>query len=104
MPLTCAKRAARATGSPLYTPLWDGVVPEAETASPAESPASAARLLVLTLGDVTRDPRARRAAQTALGRGLDVDAVCLSIGGGTPVDVPGLRVTQIGTERVSDRL
>lgn len=54
------------------------------------------RLLILTPGELTRDPRARRAAAAARDRGLEV--VGLSGPGGPPVPLEDVRVVRVGGE------
>ncbi|HEY8315720.1 MAG TPA: glycosyltransferase [Gaiellaceae bacterium] len=56
------------------------------------------RLLILTAGELTRDPRARRAAEAARARGLDVAGLCTS--GETVVALDGVPVMRIGAVRV----
>jgi glycosyltransferase involved in cell wall biosynthesis len=60
-----------------------------------------ARLLVLTPADLTRDPRARRAALTAQANGFDV--VGLS-GGAVDGTLPGIEVVGVRGDRVSGAL
>jgi glycogen synthase len=64
--------------------------------------AGLARILLLTAHELTRDPRARRAAATALARGLDVTGVCGA--GEPPVPLEGVEVTRVGNGQVGARL
>ena len=54
------------------------------------------RLLLLTPAEITRDPRARRAAQVAISRGVGVVAVSGQISGEEPVALPGVDVIRVG--------
>lgn len=54
------------------------------------------RLLLLTPAEITRDPRARRAAQAAITRGVGVVAVSGQISGEAPVSLPGVDVIRVG--------
>jgi glycogen synthase len=62
------------------------------------------RLLLLTPSELTRDPRARRAAATALSRGLEVVGMCGRLGGGEAASLDGVRVTRVGQERLARAL
>lgn len=61
------------------------------------------RLLILTSGELTRDPRARRAVSAALDAGFSVDGVC-STAGGSPIPLSGVVVTRVPGDGVSARL
>jgi glycogen(starch) synthase len=62
------------------------------------------RLLVLTPAELTRDPRARRAALAAKARGYDVVGVCAQVEGDTPQELPDIPVICVGGDRVSAAL
>lgn len=62
------------------------------------------RLLLLTPSELTRDPRARRAAVAAHSRGFDVVGLCGRLGGGKPAPLDGVPVTRVGHERVARTL
>jgi glycosyltransferase involved in cell wall biosynthesis len=62
------------------------------------------RLLLLTPSELTRDPRARRAAAAALARGFDVVGLCGRLGGGEAAPLDGVSVTRVGHERVARAL
>lgn len=59
------------------------------------------RLLLLTAGELTRDPRARRAALTAREAGFTVAGVCGSRPGEEPVALDGVEITRVPYGRVS---
>jgi glycosyltransferase involved in cell wall biosynthesis len=63
-----------------------------------------ARLLLLTPSELTRDPRARRAAAAALARGFEVAGLCGRLGGGKAVPLHGVPVMRVGHERVARTL
>ena len=52
------------------------------------------RLLVLTPGELTRDPRARRQAQLGLTRGLEVVGLCAGLDRGEPIELEGVQVVR----------
>jgi glycosyltransferase involved in cell wall biosynthesis len=58
------------------------------------------RVLLITAGELTHDPRARRAAEVAEVAGLDVQGLCVSDGPG----LPGLAVARVPTMRLEQRL
>jgi glycogen(starch) synthase len=60
-----------------------------------------ARLLILTPAELTRDPRARRAATAALGRGLEVRGLCIA--GATPVPLDEVPVTRVPPDPLTAR-
>jgi glycogen(starch) synthase len=60
------------------------------------------RLLLLTPAEVTRDPRARRAAQAAIARGVGVAAVSGQISGEEPVPLPNVDVIRVGPRGRTD--
>ncbi len=62
------------------------------------------RLLILTPGELTVDPRARRAAAAAVRRGLQVDGACPLQPGRTPVPLEGVRVERAGGASVDSGL
>jgi glycogen synthase len=61
------------------------------------------KLLILTPAELTRDPRARRAARWGKESGWDVTGLCVAAGGG-PVDIGGIPVVRVGGERVDATL
>ena len=62
------------------------------------------RLLLLTPSELTRDPRARRAAVAALARGFEVVGLCGRLGDAEAVSLDGVAVTRVGHERVARAL
>jgi glycogen(starch) synthase len=62
------------------------------------------RLLLLTPSELTRDPRARRAAAEALRRKVEVVAVCGRLSGEEPVALEGVRVIRTGPRGRPDPL
>ena len=62
------------------------------------------RLLVLTPAELTRDPRARRAAVVARDRGYDVVGLCGRVAGDTPSPLDGVEVVRVGGDAVSAQL
>src|SRR5947209_19842847 len=66
--------------------------------------AASSRLLLLTPAELTRDPRARRAASAALARGLELVGVCGTLGGAEPASLDGIPVTRVGRERLASAL
>jgi glycosyltransferase involved in cell wall biosynthesis len=62
-----------------------------------------ARLIILTPAELTRDPRARRAAATAIEWGWDVVGLCPATGG-TQVEFPGVQMVRVRGERVATKL
>jgi glycosyltransferase involved in cell wall biosynthesis len=54
------------------------------------------RMLLLTPAELSRDPRARRAAAAARARGFEVVGLCGRISGEEPVPLPGMRVVRVG--------
>jgi glycosyltransferase involved in cell wall biosynthesis len=61
------------------------------------------RLVLLTPAELTRDPRARRAAQAAVAAGWEVVGACIAAGG-DPVALDGVRVLRTGGERLDNAL
>jgi glycosyltransferase involved in cell wall biosynthesis len=61
------------------------------------------RLVILTPAELTRDPRARRAADAALATGWEVVGLCAA-GGGAPVALDGVRVLRVGGEQLDSVL
>lgn len=72
--------------------------------SVASSAQAAPRLLLLTPAELTRDPRARRAAAAALAQGYEVVGVCIPQAGDVPAPLDGVRVIRAGGETVSASL
>src|ERR687886_716197 len=62
------------------------------------------RLLLLTAAELTRDPRARRAASTARARGYDVVGVGGRVDGDVPAPLDGVPVVRVGGDAVTSRL
>lgn len=62
------------------------------------------RLLVLTPGELTRDPRARRAALAGKAHGLDVIGVSVGLDGGAPVPLDGVQIVRLAPPRVTTAL
>ncbi|MDX6513691.1 MAG: hypothetical protein QOE36_3195, partial [Gaiellaceae bacterium] len=62
------------------------------------------RLLVLTPGEFSRDPRARRAALAAVAHGWEVVAVCANVTGDRVAPVEGVEVVRVGGDRISGAL
>jgi glycogen(starch) synthase len=60
------------------------------------------RLLVLTQSELTRDPRARRAALEGRRRGFEVVGLCVEPG--EPIALDGVPVVRLGGERISSGL
>jgi glycosyltransferase involved in cell wall biosynthesis len=60
------------------------------------------RLLLLTESELTRDPRARRAAAAALAQGLEVIGVCGRASGEPPAPLDGISITRVGREGGTD--
>jgi glycosyltransferase involved in cell wall biosynthesis len=54
------------------------------------------RVLVLTPGELTRDPRARRQAQLGLARGCEVIGLGAGLDRGEPIELEGVRVIRAG--------
>jgi glycosyltransferase involved in cell wall biosynthesis len=54
------------------------------------------RLLLLTAAELSRDPRARRAAAAAQERGLEVVGLCGRISGEEPVPLEGVEIVRVG--------
>jgi glycosyltransferase involved in cell wall biosynthesis len=63
--------------------------------------ASVSRLLILTAAELTRDPRARRAALAARQFGLDVVGVCGKVEGDRPGSLDGIQIVRVGGDRIS---
>src|SRR2546425_778045 len=61
------------------------------------------RLVLLTPAELTRDPRARRAALAALAAGWDVTGLCVAAGG-PPAELTGLPVVRVAGERLDSAL
>jgi len=62
------------------------------------------RILLLTAAELTRDPRARRAASTARARGYDVVGVSGRVDGDVPAKLDGVPVVRVGGDAVTSRL
>lgn len=62
------------------------------------------RLLLMTPGEATRDPRARRAAIAALELGLDVTVVCTVSRRDEPVPLGGVRIERVSIDGPSGAL
>lgn len=62
------------------------------------------RLLILTPGELSLDPRARRAAAAAVRRGLEVDGVCPAQPGRAAVPLDGVRIERAGGTAVDSGL
>jgi glycosyltransferase involved in cell wall biosynthesis len=62
------------------------------------------RLLILTPTELTRDPRARRAAAAALERGWEVAGLCRPAPGEKPLELPGVEVTRLRGEGIATAL
>jgi glycogen(starch) synthase len=62
------------------------------------------RLVILNPGELTRDPRARRAASTGSELGWTVIGLCTARPGETALPLPGVEVIRIGSDRVSGAL
>jgi glycogen synthase len=56
-----------------------------------------ARLLLLTPIELSRDPRARRAAAVAIERDFEVIGLCAQVSGEPPVPLEGVRIVRVGT-------
>jgi glycosyltransferase involved in cell wall biosynthesis len=61
------------------------------------------RLILLTPGELTRDPRARRAAHAGLADGWEVVGVCPATGG-SPAPLDGIRVVRLRGGALNSRL
>jgi glycosyltransferase involved in cell wall biosynthesis len=59
------------------------------------------RLLILTPAELSRDPRARRAALTAQARGIDVVGLCGQVSGLAPIALVGVPIVRVGGERLA---
>jgi glycosyltransferase involved in cell wall biosynthesis len=59
------------------------------------------RLLILTPAELSRDPRARRAALTAHGRGIDVVGLCGQVSGLAPLELEDVQIVRVGGERLA---
>jgi glycosyltransferase involved in cell wall biosynthesis len=68
-----------------------------------QSPELMPRLILLTPGELTRDPRARRAACAGLTDGWEVVGVCPATGG-APAALDGIRVVRLGGDTLHSRL
>ena len=62
------------------------------------------RLLLLTPSELTRDPRARRAAVAALARGLSPVGLSGQVSGAEPLELDGVPVARLRRERVAPGL
>ena len=62
------------------------------------------RILLLTAAELTRDPRARRAASTARACGYDVGGVSGRVTGDVPAPLDGVPVIRVGGDVVTSRL
>jgi glycosyltransferase involved in cell wall biosynthesis len=62
------------------------------------------RLLILTPGELTRDPRALRAATAAVQHGIDVVAASGSVTGDVPRRLDGVEIVRVGGDRISGAL
>jgi glycosyltransferase involved in cell wall biosynthesis len=61
-----------------------------------------ARLLLITPAELSRDPRARRAAAAAHSHGLGVVGLCGRISGEEPASLPGVDVVRVGPQGRTD--
>lgn len=61
------------------------------------------RLLLVTPGELTRDPRARRAAAAAVAAGLEVTGLCVNDPLRPPFPLAGVRIERGGTVRMQGR-
>jgi len=59
------------------------------------------RLLILTPAELSRDPRARRAAVSAQARGIDVVGLCGQVSGLAPIALEGVLIVRVGGERLA---
>jgi glycosyltransferase involved in cell wall biosynthesis len=59
------------------------------------------RLLILTPAELSRDPRARRAALTAHARGIEVVGLCGQVSGLAPIALEGIQIVRVGGERLA---
>ena len=66
--------------------------------------ARSGRLLVLTVGELTRDPRARRQVLAALGAGRDVLGACGQTEGDQPASLAPIRIERTGTGALKQSL
>jgi glycogen(starch) synthase len=57
--------------------------------------------LILTPAELSRDPRARRAALTAHARGIDVVGLCGQVSGLPPIPLEGIEIVRVGGERLA---
>src|SRR6266540_5337296 len=57
------------------------------------------QLLILTVGELTRDPRARRAALAAVAQGLAVVGLCPRVAGSEPIELTGVSLARAGRVR-----
>lgn len=62
------------------------------------------RLLVVTPRELTRDVRARRQVEAALGGGLEVVGLSGTPGDESPVELRGIEIVRVRSERLSDEL
>jgi len=62
------------------------------------------RILILTPAELSRDPRARRAALTARSRGIDVVGLCGRLSGLAPIPLEGVEIVRVGGERLASGL
>lgn len=62
------------------------------------------RLLVVTPSELTRDPRARRAALAARRSGYEVVGLSGQVSGETPIALEGIEIVRLAGERVAPRL
>jgi glycogen(starch) synthase len=62
------------------------------------------RLLVLAAAELTRDPRARRAATVGAENGLDVVGVCGAVTGDEARTLDGVSIVRVGGDRLSGAL
>lgn len=62
------------------------------------------RLLILNPTELTRDPRARRAASAALEHGWGIVGICRPAPGEQPLELPGVEVIRVGREGIGGAL
>src|SRR5207249_12186676 len=72
--------------------------------SPGGGCARLTRLRLLTPSELTRDPRARRAALAALARGLAPVGLSGQVSGADPLELDGVPVSRLRRERVAPGL
>ena len=57
--------------------------------------------MILTPAELSRDPRARRAALTAHARGIEVVGLCGQVSGLPPIPLDGVQIVRVGGERLA---